>query len=52
METCTWHLIEDNLDIDYYETECMNEFCFMEGNVVDNEFHFCPYCGKRILVQP
>ena len=52
METCTWTLIENDMEFDYYQTECGTDYCFEEGNVVDNEFHFCPYCGRRILVQP
>lgn len=52
METCVWTLILEEFFGGYYETDCGNSFYFETGNVVDNEFHFCPYCGRRILVQP
>lgn len=51
METCVWEQ-DENADVEYYETECGSSFFFQEGNVVDNDFHFCPYCGRVILVQP
>lgn len=43
---CIW---EYN-DIDgFYETPCNNSgYAFNEGNVKENKFKFCPYCGRVI----
>lgn len=54
MKYCEWKY-ED--DYNYYETFCDKTFYFTvsdktfyftEGNCKDNEFLFCPYCGKKI----
>jgi len=33
---------------DYWETECGNAFCVMEGTPSENKMKHCPYCGKLI----
>ena len=42
---CTW-----KLDDEYgmYETGCGNAFECIEGDIEENNFKFCPYCGGRI----
>ena len=42
---CKWKRYEDE---DYWETDCDNAFCTIEGSLRDNNFKFCPYCGKEI----
>ena len=40
---CRWDLVEEA-----YETECGHAFFFDEGSVEENEFEYCPFCGKTI----
>ena len=40
----SWH--------DHYDTACDNAAVFGEGDVLANEYKFCPYCGKPIEVVP
>lgn len=42
---CTWQL--DPSD-EFYETQCGETFQFTTGNLQDNGFAFCPYCGREI----
>ena len=41
---CVW-----TNQVDYWETECDNAQIFTSGNIEDNEYKYCPYCGKQIL---
>ena len=43
-EKCKWELDTDDC---YYETDCGNAFTLLEGNLDENGFLYCPYCGKR-----
>jgi hypothetical protein len=47
-KTCVWQYQED---CDYYETECGNGAVFTNGGVKENEYKYCPYCGKKIEVE-
>ena len=51
-ETCEWYLEEyDREDyISYYRTECNFEHTFGSRKGVDEDFKFCPYCGKLIKI--
>lgn len=31
-----------------YDTECGNAHYFSEGGISDNQYRFCPFCGKPI----
>jgi hypothetical protein len=31
-----------------YDTECGNTHYFSEGGISDNNYRFCPFCGKPI----
>ena len=42
---CIW--IEDEHG-GYWETGCKAKFEFIEGDIKDNSFKFCPYCGNLI----
>lgn len=33
-----------------YYTECGNAHIFAYGNPTENDYKFCPYCGKKIKV--
>jgi hypothetical protein len=41
---CAWQLDDDGV----YETSCGGFYGPTEGNVEDNRFRFCPYCGAPI----
>lgn len=46
-DTCKWiynYMIEDGV----YETSCSHSFFFDSGDVKENNFKFCPFCGKEI----
>jgi len=42
---CTWQIDEDGV----YDTGCHERFFFDSGDITENKFAFCPYCGKKIL---
>jgi predicted RNA-binding Zn-ribbon protein involved in translation (DUF1610 family) len=41
---CNWQNQEE-----YYDTSCGKGFFFDTGNLKENEFKFCPYCGEAII---
>ena len=47
---CTWgqysYAGNDNGN---WQTDCENEFCFIDGGPTDNGMKFCCYCGKRLV---
>ncbi len=45
MKSCKWTYQDIE---DYYDTQCEEGYAFVEGNVKDNKFKYCPYCGKLI----
>jgi DNA-directed RNA polymerase subunit RPC12/RpoP len=47
-ETCTWKFYEDEWS-SYYETNCGRAYVFDFGTLTENNYKFCPYCGKRIV---
>ena len=42
---CIWKYDEDH---DKWDTECGNAHCFIDGNITENNYTHCPYCGKYI----
>lgn len=42
---CIWQEDEDGV----FDTGCDGKFFFDSGGIAENKFHFCPYCGKKIL---
>lgn len=44
-DTCQWEENEDGV----WETECDNTFKFICATPAENEFEYCPFCGKVIL---
>lgn len=47
-EFCQWVFVIDD-DVDYWQTECDESFKFThKDGIKDNNFNFCPTCGKRI----
>jgi len=47
--TCTW---KENEEYGMYETGCGNAFQTIEGDIEENNFKFCPYCGGKIREAP
>ena len=45
---CIWK--DANIDscLNVYDTSCENVFEFVDGNPKDNNFKYCPYCGKAL----
>jgi len=47
-DKCKWVINESPDETIYYETSCNNAFTFIEDGIEDNNYKFCPYCGKEI----
>lgn len=45
-DTCRWEWDVDG----YYNTECKQAFCIMDGTLEENDFKYCTYCGREIQV--
>ena len=48
--SCLWGEDVDEQE-GYWESSCGSSFIFNDGGPFENEFLFCPYCGKPILVR-
>jgi hypothetical protein len=48
INVCVW--VDDSWEYDatVFDTGCNNRHKFIVGGIVDNDYKFCPYCGKRI----
>lgn len=44
----TWNKCEWKWTDEYFKTACGKAFFFDCGNIAENNFRFCPYCGRRI----
>lgn len=44
---CKWTLIDEEMNV--YDTDCRNPHILLEGNPKDNNYKYCPYCGREIL---
>jgi DNA-directed RNA polymerase subunit RPC12/RpoP len=45
-KTCKW-VYEEYYD--YWETECGESQQFIEDGIKENNYKYCPYCGKNII---
>lgn len=45
---CTWQYDEFH---EKWDTSCENSHVFIAGNVKENSYEFCPYCGRRIQLE-
>jgi hypothetical protein len=49
-KTCVWEEWEDgNFSSVWCCSNCKEDFCFIEGDVKDNMYKFCPNCGAEIV---
>ena len=47
-EVCEWRLCDEEANV--YDTACGNSEMLFDGSPSENEYEFCPYCGKKIKV--
>ncbi len=45
---CEWLMHWEN-DYEVWRTGCDRAFEYMTGGPVENDYQFCPGCGKRIV---
>ena len=45
-DVCEWLYKGEHLD--YFDTGCGVIHMFLEGYIAENNYKFCPYCGKTI----
>ena len=45
---CYWQYDEEHC---FYDTECGEAYCLMDGTLAENKHKHCPYCGKPIKEQ-
>ena len=47
-DVCEWRLCDEEANV--YDTSCKNPHILIEGTPKENNYEFCPYCGKKIKV--
>lgn len=47
---CSWDCHGNNFDEAVYQTGCNSAHEFMEGDITDNDYKFCPFCGGEIYI--
>ena len=47
-DVCEWKQHEREIDV--YFTECGQAHIFVDGNPEENNYEYCPYCGKKIKI--
>ena len=45
---CEWRLCDEEANV--YDTSCRNPHILIEGTPQENNYEFCPYCGKKIKI--
>ena len=45
---CEWRLCDEEANV--YDTSCRNPHILIEGTPKENNYEYCPYCGKKIKV--
>ncbi len=45
-DVCEWRLCDEEANV--YDTSCRNPHILIEGTPKENNYEFCPYCGKKI----
>lgn len=48
-KTCEWEERKKYDEYGVYDTSCNNTQYFSDGGIKENEYKYCPYCGKRIV---
>ena len=47
-DVCEWKLCDEESNV--YDTSCRNLHILIEGTPRENNYEFCPYCGKKIKI--
>ena len=47
-DVCEWRLCDEESNV--YDTSCRNPHILIEGTPKENNYEYCPYCGKKIKV--
>ena len=47
-DACEWRLCDEEANV--YDTSCRNPHILIEGTPKENNYEYCPYCGKKIKV--
>ena len=47
-DVCEWRLCNEEANV--YDTSCRNLHILIEGTPKENNYEYCPYCGKKIKV--
>ena len=47
-DVCEWRLCDEEANV--YDTSCINPHILIEGTPKENNYEYCPYCGKKIKV--
>ena len=47
-DVCEWRLCDEEANV--YDTSCRNLHILIEGTPKENNYEYCPYCGKKIKV--
>lgn len=50
LATCIW-TYDDDIDFGGWNTSCGAAFILIEGSPSENDYHYCPMCGGKILIQ-
>jgi hypothetical protein len=45
---CQWRIDDDWQEDTVYKTTCGHSHMFTAGDIADNSYKFCPYCGLAI----
>lgn len=45
-DCCEWVMCDEDENV--YNTACGNSEMLFDGSPIDNNYSFCPYCGKKI----
>lgn len=48
LEACEWKFDEFHCKFD---TECKEANCFEAGGPIENNYQFCPFCGKQLYFE-
>ena len=47
-DVCEWRLCDEGANV--YDTTCRNPHILIEGTPRENNYSYCPYCGKKIKI--
>ena len=45
-EFCEWEVWDEEANV--YRTSCENAHFIVDGSPKDNDYAYCPYCGRKI----